>query len=110
MNVADIEKEMKTLTEKLNTLEKKLPLYKECETVVCSENKLKVKICSVKYDEKDGWIYSVLYPHLKDAKEFSLKEDEIEKMPDDYDTYIFNAYIDLYLKYNDLIERLKERY
>jgi len=74
------------------------------------ENLLLVKV--VRIDKNKYWC---IYPHLEESKPFSVKENELEEKPIDYQQKIFEAYIEYRFKYKELINRLytpnfRERY
>ena len=81
---------------------KKMSKFNIGDRVILKENLVIVEI--VKMNKKDE--YGVIYPHLKEPHEFWVKEDELEEKPINYDQKIFNAYIEYYYKYNQLLERL----
>ena len=86
-------------------------LYKEGDIVILKENLLKVKIVKIKEPFFSGTRFLVKYAHLDDDLDnigcFLVSIRDIEEVPFDYDQKIFDAYVDLLVKYKELLKFLR---
>ena len=104
-----LEKKIKKLTNELNKLKEEEPkfYYIVGQVVMLKENKLLVTVLK-KFTSGGRKMYTVAYTHLKNYKDygFDVFEEDLQEKPYDYNSFIFNEYIELLMKYKNLINDL----
>ena len=103
-----LEKKIKKLTNELNKLKEPEFYYKIGQVVMLKENKLLVKV--LKQFTKGGRkMYIVAYAHHKNCEDygFSAFEEDLQEKPYDYNSFIFNEYIELLMKYKNLVNAFR---
>ncbi len=106
----ELEKKIKKLTDELNKLKESEFYYNVGDIVMLKENKLRVKVLSQFI--KDGRkTYKVSYAHQKNCEDYGFYafEEELQEEPYDYSAVIFNEYIELLMKYKNLVNALRRR-
>ena len=103
-----LEKKIKKLTNELNKLKEPEFYYNVGDVVMLKENKLLVKV--LKQFTKGGRkAYIVAYAHHKNCEDygFTVFEEDLQEKPYDYNSFIFNEYIELLTKYKNLVNALR---
>lgn len=105
-----LEKKIKELTEELDKLKEHKFYYSVGQVVMLKENKLLVKVLH-KFTKGGRKMYEVAYTHHKNCEDygFYVFEEELQEEPYDYNAVIFNEYIELLMKYKNLVNALRRR-
>ena len=104
-----LEKKIKKLTNELNKLKEEEPkfYYIVGQVVMLNENKLLVKVLK-KFTRGGRKMYRVAYTYHENCENygFNVFEEELQEKPYDYNSIIFNEYVELLTKYKNLVNAL----
>lgn len=105
-----LEKKIKKLTNELNKLKEPEFYYTVGQVVMLKENKLLVKVLD-QFIKNGRKMYTVAYAHHKNCEDygFTAFEEDLQEKPYDYNSFIFNEYIELLMKYKNLVNALRRR-